>query len=215
VGFKPTVPASSRAKTVHALDRSATVTGEKSVYSFGNRTRFLCRPVCSLVAVPTELCKCNLALAAIITWLEIFGNRSSSSNYLLPHAPEYYVTTDGQSASLSWNKAPIWGLRPDFYYCQTVSGLVTWGALSDVRTSLPFTIVCWSSPAQSYSGPSPVGLVTIFYYCLRFETSLFVASYDSQGYGGGIRPRLHTGHASCPILLFLFYSPSICNREFA
>jgi hypothetical protein len=23
--------------------------------------------------------------------------------------------------------------------------------------------------------------------------SLFVASYDSQGYGGGIRPRLHTG----------------------
>jgi hypothetical protein len=37
-----------------------------------------------------------------------------------------------------------------------------------------------------------VGFVTIF-YCLRFETSLLVASYDSQGYGGGIRPRLHTG----------------------
>jgi hypothetical protein len=28
------------------------------------------------------------------------------------------------------------------------------------------------------------GLATIF-YCLRFETSLFVASYNSQGYGGG------------------------------
>jgi hypothetical protein len=26
-----------------------------------------------------------------------------------------YVTTDGLSASLSWNKAPIWGLRPDLY----------------------------------------------------------------------------------------------------
>jgi hypothetical protein len=51
---------------------------------------------------------------------------------------------------------------------------------------------CWPSPAQSFSGPSPVGLVAIF-YCLRFETSLFVASYDSQGYGGSIRPRLHTG----------------------
>jgi hypothetical protein len=49
-----------------------------------------------------------------------------------------------------------------------------------------------SSPAQSFSGPSPVGLVDIF-YCLRFETSLFVASYDSQGHGGGIRHRLHTG----------------------
>jgi hypothetical protein len=28
---------------------------------------------------------------------------------------ESYVTTDGQSASLSWNKAPIWGIRPDFF----------------------------------------------------------------------------------------------------
>jgi hypothetical protein len=30
------------------------------------------------------------------------------------------------------------------------------------------------------------------FYCLRFETSRFVASYDTQGHGGGIRPRLHT-----------------------
>jgi hypothetical protein len=28
----------------------------------------------------------------------------------------------------------------------------------------------WTSPAKSFSGPSPVGLVAIF-YCLRFETS--------------------------------------------
>jgi hypothetical protein len=41
-------------------------------------------------------------------------------------------------------------------------------------------------------GPSPVGHEIII-YCLRFENSHFVASYDSQGYGGGIRPRLHTG----------------------
>jgi hypothetical protein len=27
----------------------------------------------------------------------------------------------------------------------------------------------------------------------RFETSIFIASYDWQGYGWGIRPRLHTG----------------------
>jgi hypothetical protein len=50
---------------------------------------------------------------------------------------------------------------------------------------------CWPSLAQLFLGPSPVGLVTIF-YCVRFETSLFVASYDSQDYGGGIRPHLHT-----------------------
>jgi hypothetical protein len=49
----------------------------------------------------------------------------------------------------------------------------------------------WPSPAQSFSGPSPVGLVAIF-YCLRFETSLFVASYDSQGHGGIGPPFKHT-----------------------
>jgi hypothetical protein len=38
---------------------------------------------------------------------------------------------------------------------------------------------------QSFSGASPLRLATTF-YCLRFETSLFVASYDSQGHGGGI-----------------------------
>jgi hypothetical protein len=37
-----------------------------------------------------------------------------------------------------------------------------------------------------------VGLATIF-YCLRFETSLLVASYNPQGYGGDVLPRLHTG----------------------
>jgi hypothetical protein len=35
-------------------------------------------------------------------------------------------------------------------------------------------------------------LATVF-YCLRFETSTFVASYDSQGHDGGIRARLHNG----------------------
>jgi hypothetical protein len=53
---------------------------------------------------------------------------------------ESYIMTDGQSASLSWNKASIWGLRPDFYYRQTIAGLLMWGAFSDERTSLPFTI---------------------------------------------------------------------------
>jgi hypothetical protein len=61
------------------------------------------------------------------------------------------------------------------------------------REDAPVVNNCsWPLPVQTFSGPTPVGLVTII-YCLRFETSLFVASYDSQGYGGGIRPRLHTG----------------------
>jgi hypothetical protein len=52
-----------------------------------------------------------------------------------------YITTDGQPASLSWNKAPIWGLRPNLCYCQTVEGLFMWGALSDERTCLSIQLL--------------------------------------------------------------------------
>jgi hypothetical protein len=58
-----------------------------------------------------------------------------------------YVTTDGQPASLSWIKVPIWGLLPDFYYCLTVAGLLIWGALSDERAGLTFTTA--AGPSQS------------------------------------------------------------------
>jgi hypothetical protein len=67
---------------------------------------------------------------------------------------ESYVTTDGQSASLSWYKAPIRGLRPDFYFITeygirlTVTFLIPWGALSDERTGLSFVCVCAAGPCQ-------------------------------------------------------------------
>jgi hypothetical protein len=78
----------------------------------------------------------------------------------------------------------------------------------------------WALPEQSFLGRSPAELTTIF-YCLIWNSpnlegyvpvfisprnrvaqlysralgSLFVAPYDSQGYGGVILTRLHTGHA--------------------
>jgi hypothetical protein len=79
-----------------------------------------------------------------------------------------YVTTDGQSASLSWCEAPIWGPRLDFYYCQTVACLLMWSALSDERMGLSFTIAAGPRLAQSFSSPSPTGPTTKF-CCLRFE----------------------------------------------
>jgi hypothetical protein len=86
---------------------------------------------------------------------------------------------------------------------------------------------CWPSPAQSRSGLSPARLKTIF-YCLIWDFSslegqvpvfisprnmvvqlypralgsLSVASYDSQGYGGGILSRLHAGLFLCVVNLF-------------
>jgi hypothetical protein len=108
------------------------------------------------------------------------------------------------------------GLTTRFCYCQAVAGLLMWGALSDERTGLPFATA--AGPHQrSHSWLRPAGLVTIF-YCLRFPQPggpglsiyilqkqggpvippgngfLFVASYDSQGYGVGIRTRLHLGY---------------------
>jgi hypothetical protein len=53
---------------------------------------------------------------------------------------ESYIMTDGRLDSLSWNKAPIWSLRPDLDYCQTVVGLLMWGVLSHERMGLSFAI---------------------------------------------------------------------------
>jgi hypothetical protein len=81
--------------------------------------------------------------------------------------------------------SPIWGSWPDInYYRLTVTVLFLWGALFDTcQRNLSRVRVPW--------------LATIF-YCPRFETYLFVASYDSQGHGGGIPPGLHTGLLLCP-----------------
>jgi hypothetical protein len=52
------------------------------------------------------------------------------------------------------------------------------------------------------------------FYCLRFETSLFVASYDTQGYGGGIRPRLHAGYCRFSTELFFITTSHGPNRKY-
>jgi hypothetical protein len=64
-----------------------------------------------------------------------------------------YITTDGQSASLSWYQAPIWGFWPDFYYCQTIVGF--WYGVPSLTRGRVCLLQC-----------------TIYnlFYCLRFET---------------------------------------------
>jgi hypothetical protein len=64
--------------------------------------------------------------------------------------------------------------------------------LSDGRTGLWFTIAAGSRlEGQAPVFTSPRNRVARLYP--QALGSLFVASYDSQGYGGGIRPRHHTG----------------------
>jgi hypothetical protein len=138
------------------------------------------------------------------------GGRSTSSGF--PNCPrpqlpvshflqlqlstDSYITIDGQSASLSSNKAPIWGLRPEFYYCQTTAGLLMWGARSHERTGLSFTIA--AGPRQrSHSRVRVCG--TRYHTCIllsQIPDFYFVASHGSQGYDDGIRPHIHTGQHS-------------------
>jgi hypothetical protein len=51
----------------------------------------------------------------------------ASTGDLNSRQSQSYVTTDGQPASLFWNKAPIWGLWPDLYYLCDSYGLVLVG----------------------------------------------------------------------------------------
>jgi hypothetical protein len=117
---------------------------------------------------------------------------------------------------LSWCQAPIWGSRPYFYYCQTVTGLLIWDSLSDERTGLSFTIAAgprqcshsrvwvprdsWphftvsDSRLPKFRGPGPRIYIPQGQggpVIPPVTGSLFVASYHSQGCGGGIQTCLH------------------------
>jgi hypothetical protein len=100
-----------------------------------------------------------------------------------------HIATDGQSISLGVE--PYLGFMTK-YLCLTVTVFFFVGRPLWREDGSVFCISYWPLSAQSFSGSSHLRLATIF-YCLRFETSLLVASYDSQGRGGSIRPRRYTG----------------------
>jgi hypothetical protein len=60
------------------------------------------------------------------------------------------------SLSLLSLSSPIWGPRPDSC-CQRDMSLLLWEAISVIQS------YCCASPAQSFSGKSPAGLMTIYY----------------------------------------------------
>jgi hypothetical protein len=127
------------------------------------------------------------------TWL---GSPGLTAHYkcwlLLTHCWLVEVTlrlTVSQSVSLGVE--PHLGLMTRYLLLFDNYGLAFVGRPLWREDGYVFCICCWPLPAQSFLGPSPLGLATVF-YCLRFETSVFFASYDSQGHVGGIRPRHHT-----------------------
>jgi hypothetical protein len=82
---------------------------------------------------------------SLMNLLGLLSSVHFTHNWLC-HQSQSYVTTNGQSASLSWCQAPFWGLRPDFYFCHTILFLLMWGTLPDERMGLLFTIA--AGPCQ-------------------------------------------------------------------
>jgi hypothetical protein len=118
----------------------------------------------------------------------------SSSEWRLPcnclflSQSQSYVTTDGQPASLSGNKAPIWGLRPDLDYCLTVAGLLIWGAISNERTGLSFSSCPPYNPSARTTVEAPVSNSTstvarrnLFVCDLSVETNVVSEPLASNG----------------------------------
>jgi hypothetical protein len=138
-------------------------------------------------------------------WLQQFINHYLTHSHLLPtgHSTETILISNWTELNCQFKvkvtlrltvsqevlvSSPIWGSWPDISYFWQLRSFL-WGALSDERKGLSFVYA--AGPRQH--SLSRVGASWDIFYFLRFETSLFVASYDSQGDGGGIRPRLHPG----------------------
>jgi hypothetical protein len=80
-----------------------------------------------------------------------------------------YVTTDGQSAILSGCQAPHMGPKTRFLLLSDNCGFVHVGRPLRREDGSVVYNCCWASPAQSFSGWSSTGLMTII-YCLRLKT---------------------------------------------
>jgi hypothetical protein len=131
----------------------------------------------------------NSKQQAAYIYVYLYGESSWSLRY-----SESYVTTDGQSASLSWNKAPIWGFR-QLRVCWRGAPSLTRGRVCRLQLllALASAVILGSESRETRDN-------ILLYQFLELP---FVASYDSQGYGGGIRPRLHMGYRSA--ILYIYY----------
>jgi hypothetical protein len=86
-----------------------------------------------------------------------------------------YITTDSQSASLSWCQTPIWDPRPNFpfLFFNWQFGVYWCGESSLTRGWICNLLVqFWALPEQSLSGPGLSELMTIFYCFIWDSTNL-------------------------------------------
>jgi hypothetical protein len=144
--------------------------------------------------------------------------RLATPAQLTHYQSQSYVTTDDQSANMSWCQATTLGPKPYFYHCQTVAGSLMWAAcltrgrccrlqllLAVANAVIVGSESCGANDhillPQIRDSPSVEGQVPVFTFPRNRMNQLYrqalgsfsVACYDSHGYGGGIRTCLHSG----------------------
>jgi hypothetical protein len=141
-----------------------------------------------------------------------------------------YFTTDSQSANMSWYRVPLWDLWPDITSCRNIAvwnllSFIYWapsltrGQVCNLQCNHSIVRVAQNpKPYFTVSSETPSTWKARFPYLyppgtgwpsctpghwvshLRLLGSPFMASSDSQGYGGGILTRLP--HVECLDMLW-------------
>jgi hypothetical protein len=108
--------------------------------------------------------------------------------------------TDGQSASPSWYRAPIWRLRPDNVVCLKIADFLMWGTLSDEREGTIASGPCqichsWSKSRRVYNH------ILLSHLRLPQPGGSGSRIYIPQEQGGSVIPP-GTGFPLCRLLRF-------------
>jgi hypothetical protein len=123
-----------------------------------------------------------------------------------------HIATDGQSISKSWFRDPcgvdgqifiaLWQLRSWFY-----------GASSLTRGRVCLLHMLLALASVVFLGSDSVGTRDRILLS-QISDFLFVVSYDSQGHGGGILSRLHTGNCYWITTRFVIQPPYWLHRKY-
>jgi hypothetical protein len=122
-----------------------------------------------------------------------------SENWTVQSQSQSQIATDGQLVSKSLCRAPSGAHDYIFIAVWQLRSCSLWGTLSEKKTGLSF--VHAAGPCQRSLSRVRVPWYPRPYLLSQIWDFPFRRLYDSQGHGGGIRPRLHTGlslSVTCP-----------------
>jgi hypothetical protein len=152
-------------------------------------------------------------------YFTVSDSRFTQPEGLTSQSQSYFMTGSLLPISLSWQQAP-WDLKPEFLFSnwtlavnspyvtssltrewvrhlQLLLGLVNAVILRfESRRTHNHILLSRIRDSPNLEGQDPVFISPRIRVDQLYPQSLgsfFITSYESQGYGGGIRPRLHTG----------------------